>query len=103
MAKSNRIGTNYFNEDLNLLENFDTSEPINILLNSLIIPSLSNLINIPGSVTNIERYDEKYDKITLNHLKAQIMREIRSELNVTSVFKRIQAILKILLHYIKTK
>ena len=103
MAKSNRIGTNYFNEDLNLLINFDTSEPINILLNSLIIPSLSNLINIPGSVTNIEQYDEKYDKITLNHLKAQIMREIRSELNVTSVFKRIQAIMKILLHYIKTK
>ena len=103
MAKSNRIGINYFNEDLNLLENFDTSEPINIHLNSPIVLSLSNLINISGSVTNIEWYDEKYDKITLNHLKAQIMREIRSELNVISVFKRIQAILKILLHYIKTK
>ena len=78
MAKSNRIGANYFNEDLNLLENFDTSEPINIHLekSSPIVPSLSNLINTPGSVTNIERYDEKYDKVALNHLKAQIIEKL---------------------------
>ena len=87
MAQPNRIGTNSFNEDLNLLENFDTSEPINIHLekSSPIVPSLSNRINTPGSVTNTERYDEKYDKVTLNHLKVQIMREIRSELNLTCV------------------
>ena len=72
MAKSNGIGTNSFNEDLNFLENFDTSEPINIHLekSSPIVPSLSNPINTPGSVTNIERYDEKYGKVALNHLKA---------------------------------
>ena len=87
MAKSNRIGTNFFNEDLNLQENFDTSEPISIHLekSSPIFPSLSNPVNTPGSVTNIERYDEKYDKVALNHLKVQIMREIRSELNLTCV------------------
>ena len=87
MVKSNRIGANYFNEDLNLLENFDTSEPINIHLekSSPIVPSLSNLIKTPGSVINIEPYDEKYDKVALNHLKAQIMREIRNELNLASV------------------
>ena len=87
MAKSNRIGTNSFNEDLNLLENFDTSEPINIHLekSSPIVPSLSNRINTPGSVTNIERHDKKYDKVALNHLKAQIMREIKNQLNLKSV------------------
>ena len=71
MAKSNRIGTNSFNEDLNLLENFDTSEPINIHLekSSPIVPSLSNPINTPESATNIERYNEKYDKVTLITLK----------------------------------
>ena len=60
MAKSNGIGTNSFNEDLNLLEKFDTSEPINIDLekSSPIVPSLSNRINTPGSVTNIERHDK---------------------------------------------
>ena len=52
---------------------------------SPIVPSLSNPINTPGSVTNIERYDEKYDKVALNHLKAQIMQEITNELNLTSV------------------
>ena len=59
MAQPNRIGTNSFNEDLNLLENFDTSEPINIHLekSSPIVPSLSNPVNTPGSVTDIERYD----------------------------------------------
>ena len=63
MAKSNRIGTNSFNEDLNFVENFDTSKPINIYLekSSSIVPSLSNPINTPESVTNIERCDEKYD------------------------------------------
>ena len=52
MAKSNGIGTNSFNEDLNLLEKFDTSESINIHLekSSPIVPSLSNPINTPGSV-----------------------------------------------------
>ena len=41
MAKSNGIGTNSFNDDLNLLENFNTSEPINIHLekSSPIVPS----------------------------------------------------------------
>ena len=71
MSKSNRIGTNFFNEDLNLLENFDTSEPTNIHLekSSPIVPSLSNPINTPESATNIERYNEKYDKVTLITLK----------------------------------
>ena len=60
MAKSNGIGINSFNEDLNVLENCDTSEPINIDLekSSTIFPSLSNPINTLGIVTNIERYDE---------------------------------------------
>ena len=86
MAKSNRIGINSFNVDLNLLETFDTSEPINIHLeeSSPLVPSLSNPINTPRSVTNIERYDEKYDKDALNHLKAQIMREMKNELNLKS-------------------
>ena len=55
MAKSNGIGINSFNEDLNLLENCDTSEPINIYLekSSPIFLSLSNPINTPGIVTNI--------------------------------------------------
>ena len=84
MAKSNEIGTNSFTEDLNLLENFDTSESINIHSekSSPIVPSLSNPINILGSVTNIERYDKKYDKVALINLKAQIMREIKNELNL---------------------
>ena len=87
MAKSNGIGINSFNEDLNLLENCDTSEPINIHLEkrSPIFPSLSNPINTPGIVTNIERYDEKYDEVALNHLKAHIMREIKNELSLKSV------------------
>ena len=86
MAKSYRIGTDSFNEDLNILENFETSEPISIHLEkySPIVPSLSNSINTPGSVTNIERYDEKY-KVALNHLKAQIMREIKDKFNLNSV------------------
>ena len=55
MAKSNGIGINSFNEDLNLLENCDTSESINIYLekSSPIFLSLSNPINTPGIVTNI--------------------------------------------------
>ena len=50
MAKSNGIGSNSFNKDLNLPENFDTSELINIHLekSSPIFPSLSNLNNTPG-------------------------------------------------------
>ena len=84
MAKSNEIETNSFTEDLNLLKNFDTSESINIHSekSSPIVPSLSNPINILGSVTNIERYDKKYDKVALINLKAQIMREIKNELNL---------------------
>ena len=84
MAKSNEIGTNSFTADLNLLKNFDTSESINIHSekSSPIVPSLSNPINILGSVTNIERYDKKYDKVALINLKAQIMREIKNELNL---------------------
>ena len=79
MTKPNGIGTNSFNEDLDLLENFGTSEAINIHLEKSLpcLPSLSNPINTLGIVTNIERYDEKYDKVTLNHLKAQIIREIK--------------------------
>ena len=84
IAKSNGSGTNSFNEDLNILESFDTSEPINIHLekSSSIVPSMSNPINTPGSVTNIKRYDQKYDKVALNLLKAQIIREIKNELNL---------------------
>ena len=84
MAKSNEIGTNSFTADLNLLKNFDTSESINIHSekSSPIVPSLSNPINILGSVTNIERYDKKYDKVALINLKDQIMREIKNELNL---------------------
>ena len=84
MANWNGIGTNSFNEDLNLLESFDTSEPINIHLekSSPIVLSLSNPINTPENITNIERYDEKYDKVALNHLKAQIIREIKNDLNL---------------------
>ena len=84
MAKSNEIGTNSFTSDLNLLKNFDTSESINIHSekSSPIVPSLSNPINILGRVTNIERYDKKYDKVALINLKAQIMREIKNELNL---------------------
>ena len=52
---------------------------------SFIVPSLLNLISTPRSVTNIERYDERYDKVALNHLKAQIIREIRNELNPKSL------------------
>ena len=78
MAKSNGIGTNSFNEDLNVLENdLERSSPI--------VPSLSNPINTAKSVTNIKRYDEKYDKVALNHLKAQILREIKNELNLNRV------------------
>ena len=86
MVKSNGTGANSFNEDLNLLENFDTSGPINIHLekSSPIVPPLSNPINTPGSVTNIERYDEKNDEVALNNVKAQIIREIKNELNLTS-------------------
>ena len=43
---------------------------------------MSNPINTPGSVTNIKRYDQKYDKVALNLLKAQIIREIKNELNL---------------------
>ena len=79
MTKPNGIGTDSFNEDSDLLENFGISEPINIHLEKSLpcLPSLSNPINTLASVTNIERYDEKYDKVTLNHLKAQIIREIK--------------------------
>ena len=84
IAKSNGSGTNSFNEDLNILESFDTSELINIHLEKSlsIVPSISNPINTPGSVTNIKRYDQKYDKAALNLLKAQIVREIKNELNL---------------------
>ena len=84
MTNWNGIGTNSFNEDLNLLESFDTSEPINIHLekSSPIVLSLSNPISTPENITNIERYDEKYDKVALNHLKAQIIREIKNDLNL---------------------
>ena len=69
-AKSNGIGSNSFNEDLNALENhIERSSPI--------APLLSSPNSTPKSVTNIERYDEKYDKVALNHLKAQILREIK--------------------------
>ena len=78
MAKSNGIDTNSFNEDLNVLENhLERSSPI--------VPSLSNPINTAKSITNIKRYDEKYDKVALNHLKAQILREIKNELNLYRV------------------
>ena len=48
MAKSNGIGTNSFGVDLNLLENFETSEAINTDLekSSPLVPSLSNPINL---------------------------------------------------------
>ena len=84
MANWNGIGNNSFNEDLNLLQSFDTSEPINIHLekSSPIVLSLSNPISTPENITNIERYDEKYDKVALNHLKAQIIREIKNDLNL---------------------
>ena len=87
MAKSNGIVTNSFNKDLNLLENFDTLEPIKIHLekSSPIVLSLSNPINTPGSVTNIEGCNEKYKKVALNHLKAKIIREIKNRLNLKSV------------------
>ena len=77
----------FFQSKLDLPENFDTSEPINIHLekSSPIVPSLSNPINTPESVTNIEQYDEKYDKVALNHLKAQIMRQIKNKLNLKRV------------------
>ena len=51
----------------------------------LIASSLLNPINTLGSVTNIERYDEKYDKVALNHLKALIIREIKNELNLKCI------------------
>ena len=51
----------------------------------LIVSSLLNPINTLGSVTNIERYDEKYDKVALNHLKALIIREIKNELNLKCI------------------
>ena len=51
----------------------------------LIISSLLNPINTLGSVTNIERYDEKYDKVALNHLKALIIRENKNELNLKCI------------------
>ena len=51
----------------------------------LIVSSLLNPINTLGSVTNIERYDEKYDKVALNHLKAPIIREIKNELNLKCI------------------
>ena len=62
-------------------------QPINIHLekSSPIVPSLSNPINTQGSVTNIERYDEKYDKVAFNNVKAQIITEIKNELNLKSV------------------
>ena len=72
MVKSNGSGISSFNKNLNLLENFDTSESINICLekSSPIVLLLSNSINDLGSVTNIERYDEKYNKVALNYFKA---------------------------------
>ena len=51
----------------------------------LIVSSLLNPINTLESVTNIERYDEKYDKVALNHLKALIIREIKNELNLKCI------------------
>ena len=51
----------------------------------LIFWSLLNPINTLRSVTNIERYDEKYDKVALNHLKALIIREIKNELNLKCI------------------
>ena len=51
----------------------------------LIVSSLLNPINTLGSVTNIERCDEKYDKAALNHLKALIIREIKNELNLKCI------------------
>ena len=48
---------------------------------SPIVLSLSNSINTPENITNIERYDEKY-KVALNQLKAQIIREIKNDLNL---------------------
>ena len=51
---------------------------------SPIVLSLSNPINTLENITNIERYDEKYDKVALNHLKAQIIREIKNDLNLKS-------------------
>ena len=44
-----------------------------------------NPISTLGSVTNIERYDEKYDKVALNHLKAPIIREIKNEFNLKCI------------------
>ena len=87
MAKSNGIVTNSFNKDLNLLENFDTLEPIKIHLekSSPIVLSLSNPINTLGSVANIEGCNEKHKKVVLNHLKAKIIREIKNRLNLKSV------------------
>ena len=40
------------------------------------------ILSTPENITNIERYDEKYDKVALNHLKAQIIREIKNDLNL---------------------
>ena len=51
----------------------------------LIFWSLLNPINTLRSVTNIEQYDEKYDKVALNHLKALIIREIKNELNLKCI------------------
>ena len=52
--------------------------------NSPIVLSLSNPINTLGSVTNINRHDEKYDNVALNRLKAQIIREFKNGLNLKS-------------------
>ena len=87
MAKSNGSGISSFNENSTLLENFDTSESINIYLekSSPIVLSLSNSINALGSVTNIEWYDEKYNKVALNYFKAQVIRETKNGLNLKGV------------------
>ena len=87
MAKSNGSGISSFNENSNLLENFDTSESINIYLekSSPIVLSLSNSINALGSVTNIEWYDEKYNKVALNYFKSQVIRETKNGINLKGV------------------
>ena len=51
-----------------------------------VVPSLYYSINATGSVTNIEQYHEKYDKVAWNLLKTLIVKKIKNEPNLQNEY-----------------
>ena len=65
-----------FDDEPPRISNFDRSTP-----NTSIIRE-HNKTN--GSIANMERYiDEKYDKVALDHLKTQILSEVKQQLSTS--------------------